>query len=205
MLKKAKLDVLDDFSAVEVEPTAEAFSGDVSDADETTEGRWARNKILLIAAPAFIVFIVITGILWFFLASKISHQREVKVVVPPPSVAAPPIQTVAPSLTTAGEEEKAQVAFFNDFVINLKDNAGKSRILMLDITLEVKGDAQVDEEINKSAIRNMIYNMAKSKNAVAMKSMEERKKLKMELSAELDKMFGEGFVQSVYFTKFVIL
>lgn len=205
MQKKVKLDVIEDYSAGEIEMMPEALSEETAGAAEPTKVRWSPGKLLIIVAPALIVVFVITGVLWFYLATKITHQREVKVVVPPLSAEKqepPKAQAAAPAVA---EKEKAYLAFFNDFVINLKDNTGKSRILRLDITFEVKGDMQIDKEINNIGVRNMIYNTARGKNAVAMKSIEERKKLKMELSAELNRMFGEDFVRNVYFTKYVIL
>ena len=45
----------------------------------------------------------------------------------------------------------------------------------------------------------------KARSAVALRSAEERKKLKKELVLELDKMLGEGSVKNVYFTNYLIM
>jgi flagellar basal body-associated protein FliL len=105
----------------------------------------------------------------------------------------------------AVESVKINKVYFKDFVIDLKDKAGKSRILMCDVVLDVNEEKNIAELERGQNVRNLIYQTAKGKNAVALKSMEERKRLKKELSVELNKMFGEGIIKNVYFTSFIIL
>jgi flagellar basal body-associated protein FliL len=198
-VQKAKLDILENL------PDIKTIDAPTEPAEfPVTGGKWAFNKLLLIGAPLLIVFLLISGLLWFYLGKKVIPPHE-------PPVAALVQKTekkeaagnAAPLV--AVESVKINKVYFKDFVIDLKDKAGKSRILMCDVVLDVNEEKNIAELERGQNVRNLIYQTAKGKNAVALKSMEERKRLKKELSVELNKMFGEGIIKNVYFTSFIIL
>jgi flagellar basal body-associated protein FliL len=95
--------------------------------------------------------------------------------------------------------------YFNDFIIDLKDKAGKSKILMCDVVLDVNEEKNIARLERGQNVRNLIYQTAKGKNAVDLRSLEERKRLKKEIAVELNKIFGEDIVKNVYFTSFLII
>jgi flagellar basal body-associated protein FliL len=200
-VQKAKLDILENLPDIEIADTS-VEPGDASGAEVPVTGeKWAVRKILLIGAPLLIVFLLISGTLWFYLGKKVipAHKPPVAALVQKKEAAG----KAAPLVTS--ESVKINKAYFKDFVIDLKDKAGKSRILICDVVLDVNEEKSIEELERGQNVRNLIYQTAKGKNAVALKSMEERKRLKKELSMELNKMFGEGIVKNVYFTSFIIL
>ena len=85
--------------------------------------------------------------------------------------------------------------YFQDFIIDLKDTSGKSKILVCDVAIDITENTNAAQLIDSKDIREIIYRTAKGKSAVALRSLEERKRLKNELARELDKMFGEGIVK----------
>lgn len=205
MVKKAKIDILKNLPDIEIREIE--TQAEVQIAQLPVSGnKWALNKLLLIGAPALIVVLVITGALWFYLSRTVtSSVVQIKSVTP--------VAKIAEKQTTSGanleknaviEPAKMNNAYFKDFVVELKDKTGKSKILMCDIVLDLKEGNNIAELESRKDVRNLIYQMAKGKNVVALRSIEERKKLKNELSAELNKLCGEG-IQNVYFTNFVIM
>ncbi|NTW77417.1 MAG: flagellar basal body-associated FliL family protein [Syntrophaceae bacterium] len=58
---------------------------------------------------------------------------------------------------------------------------------------------------NREDVRSLIYQTLTGRNAVVLRSLEERKKLKQELMQEAVNVLGEGIVKNIYFTNYVIM
>ena len=68
----------------------------------------------------------------------------------------------------AAKSAKINKISFKDFIVDLKDKAGRRRILLCDVVLDVdeKNIAQLGREQN---VRDLIYQTARGKNTVAFK------------------------------------
>jgi flagellar basal body-associated protein FliL len=203
MPQKAKLDLLEILPDVEIHSGQEIQLEDSSHESSASGGKWALNKILIVAAPA-VVILVVAGLSWFYATKEVTKAREIG---SPASLSGSAGKEAGIRLpvTISNEQEKITAAIFSDFIIDLKDKTGKSKILMCDVAFDVADATNITPLKGDRTIRNLIYKTVKGKNAVALKSMEERKRLKNELSMEMNKMFGDGFVKNVYFTNFVIM
>lgn len=209
MVQKAKLDTLENLPEIEI--ISEKIEPEVQEEVISISGeKWAFNKLLFIGAPVLLVVLVIAGAIWFFIFKTVmptpdlKQQAEVKVEKPEKII------EVAADTTPVKEPEKVNLekvnsVYFKDFMINLKDKTSRSRILMCDVVFDLNDEKNMAQLENNRDIRNVIYQTAKGKNAVVLKSIEERKRLKKEISQELDKMLGDGIVKNVYFTNFVIM
>jgi flagellar basal body-associated protein FliL len=180
-------------------------------------GKWALNKLILIAAPTVIVVLVITGVLCFYLArtdnTVTKLQSGTRAGTPTDTLAVTPAAMIEKKKPQSAETISTQTAIvpvkvnnanFKDFIIDLKDKTGKSKILMCDVALEVTGEGVAELE-NRTDIRNLIYQTVTGKNAVVLRSLEERKRLRNELLQEANKILGERIVKNVYFTNYVIM
>ena len=203
MPQKAKLDLLETLPDVEIHSGQEIQLEDSPHESSASGGKWALNKILIVAAPA-VVILVVAGLSWFYPTKEVTKAREIGSTT---SLSGSERKEAGIKLpvTISNEQEKITAAIFSDFVIDLKDRTGKSKILMCDVTFDVADGTNITPLKGDRTIRNLIYSTVKGKDAVALKSMEERKRLKKELSIEMNKMFGGGFVKNVYFTNFVIM
>jgi len=205
MEQKTKADEVIDLPEIEI--NNQLMPDDLPTEQPSAVGRKSvLNKYFFIGAPAVLIILIISGALLFY--------------YPPPVVTpkAKPIP-VALGQTEAGKEAegvntggqsvrdplKTNTAYFTDFIVELKDKAGKSRILMYDITCDLTEGKSISELENRKDVRNLIYQITKGKDAIALKSIEERKKLKNELLARLNKMCGDDVIKNVYFANFVIM
>jgi flagellar basal body-associated protein FliL len=214
-VQKAKLDILENLPDIEInEAGAEALEARVADVPVIGNG-WTIKKLLLIGAPLFVVLLLVGGLLLFYPGGKVisQHDRqsvalvqktEKKDLAVKSPAAAKDLAVKSPAVTVV-EFAKTNRVSFRDFVIDLKDKTGKSRILMCDVALDVNEEKNIAELERGQTARNVIYQTVKGKNAVALRSIEERKRLKKELSVELNKLFGEGIVKNLYFTSFIII
>jgi flagellar basal body-associated protein FliL len=205
MVQKAKLDILEnipdvttlDASAVEVQTTLEApsISGE----------KWALNKLVIIGAPVLVVVLVIAGLVLFYSSGILTPIPKTQVAEAPLDVMENKENTVLPSNRVIAEPEKANMVYCKDFIIDLKDKNGRSKVLLFDLAFDLNEEKIFSGLENRKDVRSIIYLAAKGRSAVALRSVEERKKLKTELSQELNKILGEGSVKNVYFTNYVIM
>lgn len=207
MVGKAKLDVLENLADIEL-PDANGQPGEQS--FPVAKEKWALNKLLLIATPVVIVVLAITGVLWVYFTRTDSTvtKRQSSTLASKPAVVIEKKKAANDekiSTPAAIEPVKANNVYFKDFIIDLKDKTGKSKILMCDLVFDVSEAGKIAELENRNDIRNMIYTTATGRNAVVLRSIEERKKLKQELLLELNKLLGEGIVKNIYFTNYVIM
>ncbi|MFO7569275.1 MAG: flagellar basal body-associated FliL family protein [Smithellaceae bacterium] len=76
---------------------------------------------------------------------------------------------------------------------------------MCDVAVDV-ADNQNMQELEKNAdIRKVIYRVAQTRTSVSLRSVEERKKLKIEMADEIKKLLGDDSVKNVYFTNYFIM
>ncbi len=203
MVEKAKLDVLENLPDIEI--TDIKIQSEELSLPVVVKEKWAFNKLFLIAAPALIVVLVITGVLWFYLTRTDPKVAKIKSSPPVAAVEKKSVQDEVIVAKAAIEPIKVNNVYFKDFIIDLKDRTGKSKILMCDVVFDVSDSVKIAELENRSDIRNIIYSTTTAKNAVVLRSIEERKRLKQEMMQELNKILGDGIVKSVYFTNYVIM
>ncbi len=211
MVKKAKLDVIENLPDIDL-PDIDLIDDTIPIDPElplpVTSEKWALNKLLVIFAPVVIVVLIMVGFLWFYFA------RTTNIA---------PKQSKAPTETASIVIEKKfqdadmvngraavqpvieKSVNFKDFLIDLKDKAGKSKILACDFVLVVNTAENLAGLENREDIRNIIYQTVTGRSAVALRSIEERNNLKKELLQELNKTLGAGFVKNIYFTNYVIM
>jgi flagellar basal body-associated protein FliL len=199
MVQKAKLDILENLPELEI---IEASSDIQEESFPPLRGKWATNKLLLIGAPVLIGVFVLAGLLWFYVT-------QTPTIISSPQIVNPDIiddiKKGDVSAATAGEQDKQNTAYLKDFIIDLKDKNGKNRILLCDIAVDLNEEKDIVGLENNGDMRSIIYTTAKLRGAVALKSIEERRRLKKELLQEFNKMLGEGIVKNVYFTNYIIM
>jgi flagellar basal body-associated protein FliL len=202
MVQKAKLDVLENLPELEMVEANAPTEVQEEPLPISGEG-WAFNKLILIGAPALIVVLIIIGALWFYLSRTITSVVKSK---PDTSVAEIEKKvTAGVNIPVAVESVKISTAYFKDFVIDLKDKTGRSKILLCDVAFNLSEGKNIAELENSKDVRNLIYQTVRGKNSVALKTIEERKLLKKELSQELNKMIGDGIVKNIYFINYLIM
>ena len=210
-MKKAKLDILEDIPDLDIglsenEILAEQRYSDVNDIG----GRWAFNKLLIIGIPVMLITLFVSGvIIYYMLDGASSHrktQQTMKVGIQPHANQHATQRTSndvqARKLYTSGKLTKF---YLKDFMINLKDAGGNDHLLIFDVVFDVGGELHQNLTDNSSVLRNAIYKTAQSKSVVALRSVEERKKLKRDLASALEKILGEGSVKNIFFTNYLIM
>ncbi len=222
-MKKVTLDLLEEFPGAEVElpGTAVDESGadqipldqESSEASAGSGQKWAFNKLLFIAAPIVLMVLVVSGILFFYLTRQVSSVPKAQKTISSnkPDVAhqvSTPVKAGASQY--AGTQPDAvtgtsKFVYLKDFIIDLKDAKGNSFVLMCDVAFDIDGKTKPEILENNRDIRNIIYKTAQSRNVVALRSVEERKKMKIELTSAVEKLLGEGSVKNVYFMNYFIM
>jgi flagellar basal body-associated protein FliL len=217
-MNKAKLDLLENISGIEIEmPGIHQITED-SQVEAPVEGgrKWAFNKMLIIIAPIAVVTLLFSGVLVYYLTKNISPvsqtqkttQKSKTLPVNQADVRQPEQKagkTRDSGNQTAAMTETLNIIFLRDFMIDLKDSKGSNYVLMCDVAFDVVDKTRLDQVENNTDIRNIIYRAAQSRSVVALRSVEERKKIKKELVSELGKVLGEGSVKNVYFLNYFIM
>jgi len=206
MVQKAAIDLLTNLPEIEINDDRPPTDLPVAPLPDVGK-KLAFGKICLIGAPVLLVVLFISGALWFY------YFRPAASSVTKSAPAAAAAQIAEKKTTNEAdfnkhgltEPIKMHSAYFKDFIVELKDKTGKSRILMYDVVCDLHEGNDILELEKRKDVRNLIYQTAKGKNVIALKSVEERKKLKQELAAEMNKLCGEGVIKEVYFANFVIM
>lgn len=212
-MKKAKLDLLEDIPGLEndlPEYPQIALDNPVEEQDEKVT-RWAYNKLIIIFAPVMLLLLTISGIVWFYSSKNVSQISQKQAVI---SQKKPPVthhidKKTDKKINTVNQDavspEALKIVYLKDFIIDLKDLKGNNYVLMCDIAFDIGGKLNRDQLENNTGVRNVIYKTAQSRSVVALRSVEERKKIKKELTAELGKLLGDGTVKNVYFMNYFIM
>ena len=95
--------------------------------------------------------------------------------------------------------------YFKDFMIDVKDSGGKSNVLMCDVAVDTGNSPQIFDASKSIDVRNIIYRIMQSRNASALKSPDERKKIRKEITMELNKLLGPGVVQDISFVNYFVM
>ncbi len=90
------------------------------------------------------------------------------------------------------------------FMINLKDDSGNNVILFCDLTLEAVDPGRLNAE-QRTDLRRAIYRKFKQRRAEQVRLPKFKQEFAGELKTELNGIYGENFITSVYFTRFTIL
>ena len=205
-MQKAKLDILENIPDLEIPPGADEARGD-EDRQTGQEVKWAFNKLLWIVFPVAILALITSGALIYYHSGKPSPDTRAPVTLQPEEdvirelVAADPVTRPIPVAVS----ESARFARINDFIIDVPDSAGKTRVLMCDVALDVAENQNVIDLEKNADVRKVIYRVVQTRSAVALKTVEERKKIKTIMAEEFQKLLGEGSVKNVYFTNYFIM
>lgn len=207
MVQKAKLDVLENLPGGEITDANLQHDAPATPLYAPLWKKWALNKLLLVGAPVFIVLlVVIGGLLFYFMRTGTAPVTNVKSVTQPLALQdKKTVNTEKINLPPAGQPIKVNTAYLKDFIIDLKDKAGKSKILLCDIVFDLTEEKNTVELENRKDIRKLVCQTAASRNAIVLRSIEERRKLKNELREEVNKMLGGEIVKNIYFLNYVIM
>lgn len=209
-MKKAKLDIWENIPDLDAgKPDGQDFSEPEAGSDLKRGRKWAMNKLLLITAPIVLVVLVI-GVLIAFNISRNTSQKPLPVTMAKPQIVHPksslPVSP-EPSIQyeSLASSEKTKILYFKDFMIDLKDVRGNSHVLICDVAFDLGEGLPNDQVENITLMRSIIYKTAQTRSVVALRSVEERKKLKNDLAYALDKILGDGCVKHVYFMNYFIM
>jgi len=214
-MQKAKLDILENIPDIEI-------AGEIIEIEEVFKispisgKQWAGNKLILLISILVLVILGIAGGVWFYLTKSTFLKHKEKIVISEvdnfgrqSEDAGKTVDSAAESgntsLPIAPPADKVITIYYKDFIIDLKDTSGKSKILVCDVAIDVIENENAAQLVNNKDVRKIIYRTAKGKSAIALKSLEERKRLKNEMAKELEKMLGEGVIKNVYFINYVIM
>ncbi|PKN10753.1 MAG: hypothetical protein CVU72_00025 [Deltaproteobacteria bacterium HGW-Deltaproteobacteria-7] len=212
-MKKAKLDILEDLPGIEIEMSVDQQNAPDHEIEDTggSGGKWAFNKLLIIFGPIILIVLIVVGVLIFYLMDTVSPVHQT------PATGKKNYQATEQQLLdktnlnqnavnlAAVASEAWRIVYLKDFMIDLKDSKGNNYVLMCDVAFDVDGKINLDQLENNTSVRDIIYKAAQSRSVVALRSVEERKKMKKELTSELEKILGKGSVKNVYFMNYFIM
>ena len=98
-----------------------------------------------------------------------------------------------------------QLTTLGDFIINFTDGFGKEKIFVCALVLETSSDNKNLIKGNYLEIRKMIYKKLQKYSFENLSLFHDKKKLKDEISVEINKQLGIRIISGIYFTKFIIL
>ena len=210
-MQKAKLDILENIPDIDTTGAQEEIE-EVSEILPVSDKQWASNKLILLVSALVLAVLVLIGGVWFYLTKSASLKDKEKIVSADGDNSgkgnkvigdATEINNIAPSVVP--RSDKVITVYFKDFIIDLKDSGGKSKILVCDVAIEISENQDAAQLVNNKDVRSIIYLAAKGKSAVALRSLDERKRLKDEMTSELVKMLGEGVIKNLYFINYLIM
>ena len=109
-----------------------------------------------------------------------------------------PIGSVKKSFpVTASMEE--QFEYFNYFIVYLKDDHRKNRVLTCDVVIELNQGMKLPQK--RIELRKIIYNTLKKLSGLP----ETKRGLKEKIKSSLNNFMDDEIIKDVYFTKFVLL
>ena len=103
-------------------------------------------------------------------------------------------------------EEVGMIYPLESFIVNLMDKAGLGkRYLKVKIILEIGGlEAKKVVDGQKPRLRDTILLLLSSQSFKEINTMEGKLELKQALLSRINQTLGEGIVQRIYFTEFVV-
>ncbi len=208
-MRKAKLDIL------ETIPDLDISAGVIPEVDRGQDikapPRWAFNKLMMIGLPVLAALVLIAAAVVYLLFSGPTTKREAIVQHP----ATPSAEVgLAGSSSVSGETSsldeprgaaRDNMVHIREFIIDLQDSAGKGRVLLCDVALDLEPGSDIQSLGPITDIRKVIYWTAQSRDAAALRSVAERRRLKEDLTRELQKLPAGKTIKNVYFTNYLIL
>lgn len=98
---------------------------------------------------------------------------------------------------------KETMTIFDGFVIDQKDDKGHIWIVFCDVALELdKSKTATAVDSGRIDVRNVIYTLLKQEPVKDGLSPEGKTRFKARLRNELNNLFGENLVKSIYFTRY---
>ncbi|MCX5854683.1 MAG: flagellar basal body-associated FliL family protein [Deltaproteobacteria bacterium] len=200
MARKAKLDILD----ISLDEKAEgplnaetAQDNDVISGEEQTDEKFSSRLRAWVRKPAFRIIMISSAVIGSIIGVSIwsYYGQDVNA----------PVAQVNQGESAASVASTGKVAFFEGFVVDLKDEKGDIRIAFCDIALELENSQVADTVGNRGDVRNVIYTILKRKKVEALLLPEARNRLKTEWKNELNRLFGQTLVKEVYFSRFEVI
>lgn len=204
-MQKAKLDILENIPDIDIVGEIEGTE-EVSNKLLFLDSRqWASNKLIILVLILVLLGLVIAGGLWLYITKSAPLIHKENRIISDSDNFVKETESDNTSEPIVPPSDKIITIYFKDFIIDLKDTSGKSKILVCDVAIDISENENSAQPINSKDVRKIIYLAAKGKSAVALRSLDERKRLKNEMAKELEKMLGEGIVKNVYFTNYLIM
>lgn len=214
-VKKAKLDLWESIPELDEQAIAAAQAPD--DAHAATQAgiirRWATNKLLIVGVSAAVALVIVVSVTLFLVGRTINQRQAVQITAQyqqqtqeiDPVKQRAALEDSSVSMPQAAAPERTETVYFTDFMIDLKDARGDTHVLFCDIAFDVAAGVQGDLVEKNVALRSAILKAARARSVVALRALEERKKLKKDLTSALDGILGEGSVKDVYFINYLII
>ena len=89
--------------------------------------------------------------------------------------------------------------YFNYFIVHLKDDRRKDRVLICDVVIELNREMKLSQK--RIELRKVIYNTLKKLSGLS----EIKRGLKGEIKSSLNNFMKDEIIKNVYFTRFVLL
>ena len=111
------------------------------------------------------------------------------------------------ALTDQNQEETASMVYpLKSFIVNLVDKNGVgNRYLKVSLELEIGGEkAKATLDGNIPQLRDTILLLLSSRSLKDINTLEGKLELKQTLLSRMNRILGEGIVERIYFTEFVV-
>ena len=147
-----------------------------------------RKRLIWLAAGLAIFAFAALGSLWYFtVGPSPSARQEEKKAVPIKGVSVP---------------EKLRL---ENFFVAVYDDRGQARILRCSLVLDIETEARqalLDKEVT---IREKIYRIIGQRSVALLLSPDEKKRLKKDITDDLNSFLGQTLVKEVYFDQYILL
>ena len=97
---------------------------------------------------------------------------------------------------------KQKFVYFNGFIVHLKDNYKKDRVLISDVVLELDGKGDFPEDMTR--LRKIIYETCKDLEKNPYPLLEAKRRIKRQIKSNVNNFIGGETVKKVYITKFIL-
>ncbi|MBN1381542.1 MAG: flagellar basal body-associated FliL family protein [Deltaproteobacteria bacterium] len=201
MVKKVKLDILDiDLDDEQEASSVENIPLEKNDSDQQGDnqteagaflpkigGAWVQKPFWgIVIGAVSLVLLAGTGLSVWLLC-----QDDTPVA----------IQQTKQGVTRPSTVKKGNIALFEGFVIDLKDEKSNTRIVLCDVGIELKGVRDTCAIENRGDARKVIYIFLQNRKLNEILGTAERNRLKEDLKKEMNRFFGEELVNSIYFAR----
>jgi flagellar basal body-associated protein FliL len=189
MAKKVKLDIPEirrvrtEEEPEEIDPSPPAEASD-SPRPSTV---WTGKKWILMGVVAVSVCLIAVGAVLFVMKTEKKN------------ITSAPLKQPTVAITNPLQRN------FDNFVVDYRDGSGNVRIVMFAFAVELNKPVNGNAIEDRAELRGAIYTLSKKKSVASLLSPGDRKGLRNEIAAELERRLGAGVVKAVYFTNFYVL